>query len=390
MSEVSSWSPTDASNNLTPPDGWPEGMQPSGVNDVGRMMMGAIKRMYDVVAGQIANCMPLGGGTFTGPVTAPGLTSTGNITAAGNISANVDIYGRQLIMTGNITTPLDISARNITASGGVTSPNLVSSGGITASGNIQGAYIHSTGNLDAAGAIGATNITASNQVNADALYVAHDANIEDLTLRGGLYAMGNIQVDNVLTASGAVNTALYELGGVTFSYRVSDGAGNGSVICSGDGSPSIVLYGANGSYYRCGNAHSFTDLAASVNIVRFQVTDGVCQNASGSWSTLSDASLKENVVPYTAGLAEIMQLNPQSFSYIPGRTKFATEGQTYYGLVAQEVEPVLPEMVGTEDENGMALLQPTHLVYVLTNAVKTLAAQNAALEARLTALETGG
>jgi hypothetical protein len=35
-------------------------------------------------------------------------------------------------------------------------------------------------------------------------------------------------------------------------------------------------------------------------------------------------------------------------------------------------------------------LQPTHLVYVLTNAVKTLAAQNAALEARLTALETGG
>ena len=42
--EVSDWSPTDNNNNATPPSGWPEGMNPSQVNDTGRAMMGAIRR----------------------------------------------------------------------------------------------------------------------------------------------------------------------------------------------------------------------------------------------------------------------------------------------------------------------------------------------------------
>ena len=31
MSKISTWSTTAASNNSTAPDGWPEGMPPSGV-----------------------------------------------------------------------------------------------------------------------------------------------------------------------------------------------------------------------------------------------------------------------------------------------------------------------------------------------------------------------
>jgi hypothetical protein len=77
MTEVSSWSATDASNSLTPPDGWPEGMQPSGVNDVGRMMMGAIRRWYNTVTAGIANCLPLSGGTLTGPFAIEGQTYYG-------------------------------------------------------------------------------------------------------------------------------------------------------------------------------------------------------------------------------------------------------------------------------------------------------------------------
>ncbi len=41
------WTEADASNSTSAPDGWPEGMQPSGVNDSGRGMMGAIKRWYN-------------------------------------------------------------------------------------------------------------------------------------------------------------------------------------------------------------------------------------------------------------------------------------------------------------------------------------------------------
>jgi microcystin-dependent protein len=44
---ASNWSETDASNNTLAPDGAPEGMFPSGVNDTIRAMMGATKRWYD-------------------------------------------------------------------------------------------------------------------------------------------------------------------------------------------------------------------------------------------------------------------------------------------------------------------------------------------------------
>lgn len=44
---ASNWSETDASNTSAPPDGMPEGMNPSGVNDWGRAVMGALKRWFD-------------------------------------------------------------------------------------------------------------------------------------------------------------------------------------------------------------------------------------------------------------------------------------------------------------------------------------------------------
>jgi hypothetical protein len=44
---ASNWNETDGSNSTAAPDGWPEGMAPSGVNDSGRAMMGAVKRWYD-------------------------------------------------------------------------------------------------------------------------------------------------------------------------------------------------------------------------------------------------------------------------------------------------------------------------------------------------------
>ena len=37
----------DDSNSMAAPDGWPEGMAPSGVNNSGRAMMGATKRFVD-------------------------------------------------------------------------------------------------------------------------------------------------------------------------------------------------------------------------------------------------------------------------------------------------------------------------------------------------------
>src|SRR5688572_9630328 len=44
---ASNWDPTDASNTSAAPDGAPEGMNPSGVNDVLRAHQGATKRFWN-------------------------------------------------------------------------------------------------------------------------------------------------------------------------------------------------------------------------------------------------------------------------------------------------------------------------------------------------------
>ena len=49
----SQWSETDGSNNNAAPNGFPEGMAPSGVNDAARMAMGALKRFWTRVNGTL-------------------------------------------------------------------------------------------------------------------------------------------------------------------------------------------------------------------------------------------------------------------------------------------------------------------------------------------------
>jgi hypothetical protein len=47
MSAISTWSKTAASNNAAPPDGWPEGMAPSAVNNCARENMAAIRTQWE-------------------------------------------------------------------------------------------------------------------------------------------------------------------------------------------------------------------------------------------------------------------------------------------------------------------------------------------------------
>lgn len=46
MSDVSTWTIAAAGNNSAPPDGFPEGMAPSALNDACREIMAAVARFY--------------------------------------------------------------------------------------------------------------------------------------------------------------------------------------------------------------------------------------------------------------------------------------------------------------------------------------------------------
>lgn len=120
---------------------------------------------------------------------------------------------------------------------------------------------------------------------------------------------------------------------------------------------------------------------------RLQInTVGGCLNTTGTWSAFSDASLKTDIVDYTSGLAEITQLRPVSFGW--KNKEFGAEKN--WGLVAQEVEAVMPELVGehniagADDEpNIVKTVDPGRAIFALINAVKELSAQVSALQAKV-------
>jgi hypothetical protein len=115
----------------------------------------------------------------------------------------------------------------------------------------------------------------------------------------------------------------------------------------------------------------------------------------------SDARLKENVLPITNSLAKINALNPVSFNW---KAKSSRGFASDFGLIAQEVEQIIPECV-FEAKSPPRTLEMTHemtleeelgshkgvdysrFIPFLIAACQELSAKNDALESRLAALE---
>ena len=128
----------------------------------------------------------------------------------------------------------------------------------------------------------------------------------------------------------------------------------------------------------------------------FGITGQGFKPGGGSWANSSDARIKAIERPYTLGLDEVLKLEPIVYRFKgndaqPGKKSKLEQvlGQTFVGLVAQDVEAIFPGMVSRRDGwiDGQAVsdlrsLDTSEIVYALVNAVKTLAARVEELEAR--------
>jgi len=79
----------------------------------------------------------------------------------------------------------------------------------------------------------------------------------------------------------------------------------------------------------------------------------------------SDARLKKDIDPINLGLEAILQLEGKTYKW----SDASRSQQTHIGLIAQEVEKVIPELV-TEDENGFKAIAYAKLTTILIEAIK--------------------
>jgi hypothetical protein len=121
---------------------------------------------------------------------------------------------------------------------------------------------------------------------------------------------------------------------------------------------------------------------SSVSSYSLVAAQSAAKPGGGSWSVFSDSRIKENIIPYTKGLTDILLINTVTYDYngLAGTTK----GAKYTGVIAQEMKEIFPDTVKTykaklneDDEEKTELydFNSSDLTFALINAVKELKAE---------------
>ena len=301
-----------------------------------------------------------------------GVNTTGaNNTAVGNAALNVNTTGGSNTAVGRQALVANTTASNNTAVG------------------YQALYSNTTGTQNTAiGREAGKNITTANYN----CFVGDGAGTSTTGARNTFIGQG---AGNAVT-TGANNTII---GGYS---------GNGSPL-GNTGSSFIVFADGNGNVKQFWHSDGYWEYVSNTQL-RLPSTGGtgyigyladsssiqISYNSTGngvrltsgatSWSTWSDQRLKNVTGTYTAPLADISQLQPIKFTW-----KSDEENKPQVGILAQSVQPVVPEAVeeGTislEDETKYLTVRYTELIPLMVAAIQELKAELDTVKAELAAL----
>ncbi len=198
------------------------------------------------------------------------------------------------------------------------------------------------------------------------------------------------------TASGGAALALNTTG----SNNVGLGATSGQI---GDGSPGTgsnnTVVGAN-TEFATGTISNATALGANAEVTESNTmvlgcikgTNGCTNSVSvgigttapdslltvngtadkpggGSWGTYSDIRLKTLNGSFGGGLNQVMQLHPIRYRYKPDNALGIRDSEEHIGVVAQEVQKVIPDAV-TENGKGYLLVNNDPILWSMVNAIQ--------------------
>ena len=165
--------------------------------------------------------------------------------------------------------------------------------------------------------------------------------------------------------SNATNFFGFGMNGGTLRYQVPSGqmhkfynAGDLGFQLNHTGKTIAVIPGVNSSYYRS----DWPDWDGGI------ATWDICCSAITLASVVnqrSDVRKKQDIVDYTRGLTEVLQMRPVSF-----RLKEHLNYGTQYGFIAQEMEEIVPELINEDTGGFKSIANAYHTIFA--NAIKEL------------------
>lgn len=344
---------------------------------------------------QISGTPPTSGQvlTATSSTSAAWQTSSGGGGIGGTIAANQIAFGTAPNTIGgsaDLTWTSGVFAATTSGVSGFTVSDNSSSGGLTLQESGSGGLNITntgTGDLGITNSSSTGNLTIAHTTGSGAIIVKYDAaatgsgiNLENDAASGGISLLNNttsgsggglaIQ-DNSTVGVFITNT---NTAGVAIDTTFSGGTGPLALTVTANPTNTAgVGLTINGS---TGYTHTSSDYTA------FTFVNGIVTAATPS----SDERVKKYIKPFTTGLEAILAINPITYWWDAEKSGIVSDHE-WVGFSAQNVQKVIPVATPVDPQTGYLEFNDKGVIAALVNAVKELAAENAALKARLTTLE---
>jgi Chaperone of endosialidase len=273
------------------------------------------------------------------------------------VIGNTSVYLGNTITTLNNITLANATISSVVFASGASLANVTLTGTTTVSGNITvsgNSTVSGTGIFNGNITVSGTSTVSGNSVVSTNLLVAQTSNANP----GAVSSVSNSM--NPIVGANAWKQAAFQASGAYGGAvsLVNTGGGSDGFVINLTNNPSQlnINYGANGGTT---NGYGVT-----------------LTSTATSWSSFSDERLKTDLNP-------IVNASQKSslFRTVTGRYKTDPEGTVRNFLIAQDVLPVVPSAVST-DEKGYLILSKDELIPLLFATVNELSARVAALEAK--------
>ena len=370
------YSLTPANNTAAPPDGAPEGMLPSAVNDTMRDMMAQIRDCGDGIRdGTYTMTAPkITGGTITGSTI--NNSAIGGTTAAAGAFTTLSATGVTTVQAGSVSAPAITTtgdtntgiyfpaADTIAFTEGGTEVMRIDSSGNVGIGTSSPANPTGGRGFEISNASGSSIRATSSgtfldlQSGGNANYILSSGATPLLFYTNSAERMRITSAGNLLVGT----TSAISSGFTTISYNGT--ALNGLIISESAGTSSTTFLGFNSGATNIGN------------VSRVGATNAVIYN------TTSDQRLKSNIADANPVLDKLMTVKVRQFDW--------TEGDLHQdaGFIAQELAPVLSGIVTQgKTEEDMWQMDYSRLTPYLVKAIQEQQVIIENLTNRLTALE---
>jgi hypothetical protein len=304
-------------------------------------------------------------GTCTAPTVTPGSDNSTKIATTAFVQSAISAVSSGVTSFNTRTGVVTLSSGDVTGALGFTPYN---AGGATVvtTGNIA-TYAPSPTGTGASGNWG-INITGNAATVTNGAYT--NANN---TFTGTNYFGGSSTTNSLILSANAVNFFDADTGNVYNS------------IAYGTASTALADQAYQFSYK--------TPSVSSATLAYNFFGDGTAQKTGGgSWSSISDSRLKNNVTPLTGALAKIISLNPVSYTW-----KIAKANEPTVGFIAQEVEAIIPNAVTSHkptteesqfvNDKTLTIGWQNDMTAYLVGAIKELKAELDAAKAEIAALK---